>query len=99
MRMLMKARMNTERANQAIKNGTLEKTLLSALEGLKPEAAYFTNEDGVRCAVVVFDMQESSQLPTVCEPFFLELGATIDIMPAMNVDDVQKGLTDFMAHR
>ncbi|MEU6081500.1 hypothetical protein [Streptomyces sp. NPDC047108] len=99
MRMLMKARMNTELANQAIKNGTLEKTLLSALEGLRPEAAYFVNEDGDRCALVVFDMQDSSQLPTVCEPFFLELGAKIDLAPVMNVDDVQKGLADFMARR
>ncbi|MFG2193064.1 hypothetical protein [Streptomyces sp. NPDC048639] len=99
MRMLMKARMNTELANQAIKNGTLEKTLLSALEGLKPEAAYFVTEDGDRCAVVVFDMQESSQLPSVCEPFFLELGAKIDVVPAMNVDDMQKGVTDVMSRR
>ncbi|MET7619772.1 hypothetical protein [Streptomyces sp. NPDC005408] len=84
--------MDTEAANQAIKNGTLQKTVESALESLRPEAAYFTTQDGCRTAFIVFDLQDSSQMPKIAEPFFLELGAKISYTPVMNQEDLRKGL-------
>lgn len=41
---------------------------------------------------MVFDLQDSSDSVTICEPLFLELGAMIEIQPAMNPDDLRKGL-------
>jgi GTP-dependent phosphoenolpyruvate carboxykinase len=93
MRVLLKASMDTERSNEAIRNGTLPKMIQEAVEHLKPEAAYFTTDHGKRTAFLVFDMQESSQMPATGEPFFLNLGAEISYTPVMNLDDVQKGLS------
>lgn len=92
MRVLLKASMDTEKANEAIRNGTLPKLIEKSLERIKPEAAYFTSENGQRTAYLVFDMQDSSQMPGISEPFFMTLGAKISYTPVMNYEDVQKGL-------
>ncbi|MFD5160290.1 hypothetical protein [Streptomyces hawaiiensis] len=93
MRVLLKASMDTEKANEAIRNGTLGKLIQESLEQIKPEAAYFTSEHGKRTAFLFFDMQDSSQMPVLSEPFFLQLNAEVTYTPVMNVEDVQKGLS------
>ncbi|MFF3328831.1 hypothetical protein ACFYWX_04600 [Streptomyces sp. NPDC002888] len=93
MRVLLKASMDTERANEAIRNGTLGKLIQESVAQIKPEAAYFTTDNGQRTAFLVFDMQDSSQMPVLAEPFFLTLGAKISYTPVMNLDDLQKGLS------
>jgi hypothetical protein len=93
MRMLLKASFDTEKANEAIRNGTLTKLIQESMEQIKPEAAYFTADHGKRTAYVVFDMQDSSQMPVLAEPFFLNLDAEISYTPVMNMEDVQKGLS------
>ncbi|MDG9720558.1 hypothetical protein [Streptomyces sp. DH24] len=93
MRVLLKASMDTEKANEAIRNGTMGKLIQESMEQIRPEAAYFTTDHGRRTAYLFFDMQESSQMPVISEPFFLHLGAEITYTPVMNLDDVQKGLS------
>ncbi|MEU1181291.1 hypothetical protein ABZ464_27320 [Streptomyces sp. NPDC005820] len=93
MRMMMKASMDTERANELIRNGTLGKLIQESLEQIKPEAAYFTADGGRRTAYLFFDMADPSDMPVISEPFFLELGADITYTPVMNREDVQKGLS------
>jgi hypothetical protein len=93
MRVLLKASMDTEKANEAIRNGTMTKLIQESVEQIKPEAAYFTADNGQRTAFLVFDMQDSSQMPVISEPFFLNLGAKISYTPIMNLEDVQKGLS------
>ncbi|WP_432068958.1 DUF3303 family protein [Streptomyces sp. C10-9-1] len=84
--------MDTQMSNAAVKNGTLAKTMQSMAELLKPEAAYFGPSEGGRSCTFVFDMQDSSLLPTIAEPLFEGLGAKIEIQPVMNTEDMQKGL-------
>jgi hypothetical protein len=92
MRMMLKARLDTEKSNEAIRNGTLGKLMQASMEQIKPEAAYFTADNGHRACYMVFDMQDSSQMPAIAEPFFLELGAEVTYTPVMNAEDMQKGL-------
>ncbi|MDT0574264.1 DUF3303 family protein [Streptomyces sp. DSM 3412] len=92
MRVMLKARFDTEKSNEAIRSGTLGKLMQSSMEQIKPEAAYFTTDNGHRTCYMVFDMQDSSQMPAIAEPFFLELGADITYTPVMNPEDMQKGL-------
>ncbi|MGW2046580.1 hypothetical protein ACWCPF_15540 [Streptomyces sp. NPDC001858] len=92
MRVMLKASMDTEKANEAIRNGTLGKLIQESMEQIKPEAAYFTTDHGRRTAYVFFDMTDSWEMPALSEPFFLNLGAEITYTPVMDMEDVQKGL-------
>ncbi|WP_340377316.1 hypothetical protein U5640_21060 [Streptomyces sp. SS7] len=93
MRMMMRASMDTEKANELIRNGTLGKLIEESMAQIKPEAAYFTADGGRRTAYLFFDMEDPSDMPVISEPFFLELGADLSYTPVMNREDVQKGLS------
>ena len=92
MRIMLKAQLPVEKGNEAIADGTLPKTIEEAMTRLKPEAAYFFAEDGKRTALMIFDMDDVSQIPVVAEPFFVNLNADVDFRPVMNAEDLQKGL-------
>jgi hypothetical protein len=75
MRMLLKVSIPVEEGNAAIKNGSLAATIKSFLDDLKPEAAYFSEDNGERTGYIFFDMKESSQIPAIAEPRVPELSA------------------------
>lgn len=92
MRMLLKFEMEVEAGNRAIKEGKLPEVLDHVMGMIKPEAAYFTAIDGRRTGLVFFDMQDPSQIPAIAEPLFMALNATIQFLPVMTPEDVQKGI-------
>lgn len=92
MRVMLKATLDTEKANEMIRSGKMSDLLKEALDRIKPEAAYFGPVGGRRTAFIVFDMQDSSELPPVGEPFFTQLNAEVEVCPIMNGEDLQKGL-------
>jgi hypothetical protein len=92
MRMMMKVQIDTEAGSKAIADGSLPQVMQQMMGRLKPEAAYFGPEDGVRTAFIVFDLQDPSELPSISEPFFNKFHANILLFPVMNQEDLQKGL-------
>src|SRR5438094_297231 len=88
MRMMMKVSIPVERGNAAITNGSLGSTMQSILSELKPEAAYFVAENGVRTGYLFLNMTENSQLPALAEPWFLAFNATVSVTPAMSQQDL-----------
>jgi hypothetical protein len=93
MRVMAKISIPVDQGNRAIQDGSLPKVMQQTAERWKPESMYFTTFDGKRTAFVVFDMADASGIPPFCEPFFMELNAEVQLAPAMNGDDLQKGLS------
>jgi hypothetical protein len=55
---------------------------------LKPEAAYFLEDNGQRTGLIFFEMTETSQIPAIAEPWFLAFNASLTMRPAMNSADL-----------
>jgi hypothetical protein len=94
MRMVLKATMDTERASQAIQDGSMGEALQGVMEQLNPEAAYFYPEGGKRTAFFVFDLEDPSKLPPLTEPIFRTAAAKVEMTPVMNIDDLRSGLQE-----
>jgi hypothetical protein len=92
MRTLVRISLDTEAGNAAIKNGSLDKLIASTLESLKPEAAYFFADNGKRTASFVFDLKSASDIPSIAEPWFMAVNASVQFIPVMNADDVKAGI-------
>lgn len=92
MRTLMTIRMSVGPANQAIRDGSLPRILKQTMEELRPEAAYFCAQGGKRTGMMVFDLQDPSQIPAIAERFFMGFEAEVDFCPVMNAADLAKGL-------
>jgi hypothetical protein len=91
MRMLLRVSIPVEAGNAAAKAGTLGSTIEQILADLKPEAAYFLADDnGQRSGSIVFDMKDSSEIPSVAEPWFLAFNAKVSFRPIMNPQDLAK---------
>ena len=92
MRMMLKVNMATEAANELARQGKLGSTIQSILDDVKPEAAYFTDDEGERTAYIFFDLKDSSAIPSVAEPWFLALDARLTFRPVMNPEDLGKAI-------
>ena len=90
MRFLLKAVLDTERANHLARTGNLGSIIKQIVDEQKPEAAYFTDDHGKRTALIVLDMKDVSQIPALAEPWFLALNAHIEFHPLMVAADLEK---------
>ena len=92
MRMMMKVSIPVEAGNRGVKEGLLPKTVQAFVEQCQPETCYFTSDGGKRTAFLIFDMKDASMMPSIAEPFFMNLNAAIDWSPVMNLEDMKAGV-------
>jgi hypothetical protein len=88
MRFMFKFHIPVETGNAAAEEGF--GTLRRILDQIKPEAAYFTAENGERTAILIVNMTDLSQIPAISEPFLLAFDASVDIVPVMVAEDLMK---------
>ncbi len=92
MRMFLKVIPAVEAANRAIIDGSMGEIIDALIASIHPEASYYLSENGRRTAVFVFDMKNPSDIPRIAEPLFTKLNAEVTFVPAMNHDELNKGL-------
>lgn len=92
MRMLLKVSIPVADGNRTIRDGSLPAIMEKAIAQLRPEAAYFTVENGNRTAFIFFDLHDVTIIPSIAEPLFMGFNAQIDLTPVMNADDMRAGL-------
>jgi hypothetical protein len=90
MRMLLNVRIPHEDFNKAVRDGSVDHKLRRILEDTKPEAVYFTEQNGQRGAILIIDVVEPSRVPSFAEPWFLAFNASVEFHIVMTPDDLQK---------
>jgi hypothetical protein len=88
--MLVNVTFPHEPFNTAVRDGTAGKTISKILEAIKPEAVYFTEQDGHRGAMLVVNLEKASQVPALAEPWFLHFHADCKFRIAMTPEDLQR---------
>jgi len=94
MRILLIVSIPHEPFNSAVRNGTAGATLARILEDLKPEAVYFTEQDGRRGAILVVNLEQPSKIPSLAEPWFLSFNADCQFRVVMSSDDLKQAGLD-----
>ena len=95
MRMICTVNIPHEPFNNAVRKGTAGTIIGKILETIKPEAVYFTEQDGQRGAVIIVNVEKASDLPSLAEPWFLNFNADCKFRIAMTPEDLQNaGLED-----
>lgn len=92
MRTLLRVSMDVDATNQAFRDGNLQQMMDSVAELIKPETSYFATVNGKRTAFFFFDLKDVSMIPQIAEPLFQTLRAEVDFCPAMNREELKKGL-------
>jgi hypothetical protein len=94
MRILMNVKIPHQQFNAAVKDGSAGSKLNRILEAMKPEAVYFTEQNGCRGALLVVDLPDASKIPALAEPWFLTFQADVECRIAMTPDDLKKAGLD-----
>ncbi|GFO56080.1 hypothetical protein GMSM_30870 [Geomonas sp. Red276] len=99
MRVLLVAKLSTSEFNASLKNGNAGKIINRILEDTKPEAVYFTAEEGCRTAMLIVNLDDPSSIPRLAEPWFLNFNASIEFKPVMTPDDLRKAALDDLGRK
>ncbi len=99
MRFMLTFRIPMEAGNEMIKDGSLPETIRAILEDLEPEAAYFSDIEGARGGYFVVNIDDASQIPAIAEPFFLKMGANVQMHPVMTPEDLERSSLDQVAQK
>lgn len=90
MKMLLTVEFPPEPFNSFVRSGKVGEIIGRILETIKPETAYFTEQDGKRGAIFVINVQTSSDVPSFAEPFFLNFQASCKFRILISPEDLQR---------
>ena len=90
MRMLLNVKIPHQPFNAAVRDGTVDAKLKAILEASKPEAVYFTEQQGHRSAILIVDVPDPSKIPALAEPWFLAFEANVELRTVMTPDDLKR---------
>jgi hypothetical protein len=94
MRMLMNVVIPNAKFNAAVKAGTVGQSIGRIVEATKPEAVYFTEQDGRRGCIMIVEVSEPSRIPALAEPWFLHFDADVKFRIVMSPEDLKKSGID-----
>ncbi len=94
MRILLTVRLPHESFNAAVKDGSVGPKMDAILEAVKPEAVYFTEMNGQRTVVMIVELEKSSAIPALAEPWFLTFNADVEFHVVMSPEDLKEAGLD-----
>ncbi len=95
MRMLVNVKFCPETFNKAVRDGSVGQKVRRILGETKPEAVFFTEQEGKRSVIMIVEVADPSRVPSLAEPWFLTFNAEVAFHVVMSPEDLQKaGLED-----
>lgn len=94
MKMLLTVEFPAEPFNSLVRSAKAGELIGRILDSIKPETAYFTEQDGKRGGFFVVEVQKPSDVPAFAEPFFLNFQASCKFRILMSPEDLQKAGLD-----
>ncbi|MBD9561659.1 MULTISPECIES: panthothenate synthetase [Pseudomonas] len=89
MKMLLMVEFPHEPFNALVRSGKVGEIMNRVLETIKPEATYFTEQDGMRSGIFLIDVEDPSEIPGYAEPFFLNFQANCKFRVVMSAQNLQ----------
>ncbi|MFY2824167.1 hypothetical protein [Ruegeria sp. MALMAid1280] len=93
-RMMLKVQIPPEAGSKAIQEGKMGQIFSDLMQKIKPEAAYFSQEDGVRTAYFFYWVDRTYQFADIHEPLIQGLGAKVYDSYALTWDDIAEAQKD-----
>ncbi len=90
MRILLRVTLPVEPFNTFVKDGSVSAKMKRILDETKPEAAYFTELGGCRSGILIVQLESTSQIPAIAEPWFITFNADVEFHPVMLPEDLAK---------
>ena len=94
MKQLMIVTIPHQKFNAAVKDGTVGAKVNRILEANKPEAVYFTEQCGLRQAILLVNLPDASAVPVLAEPWFLTFEANVHFQIVMTPEELKKSGID-----
>jgi hypothetical protein len=94
MRMMMLFQLPIEPFNTAVKDGSIAAKMKKILDAIKPEHVWFTEREGKRGGVMIVNVDSPSDVPRLCEPWFLTFNAEVEFRIAMTPEDLGRAGLD-----
>ncbi len=88
--MLLTVEFPHEPFNSLVRSGKAGQVLGRILDAIKPEAAYLTEQEGMRGGIFVINLKSPSDVPAFSEPFFLNFHANCKFRIVMSPEDLKK---------
>jgi hypothetical protein len=95
----MNVRIPHEPFNSAVRKGTAGQIIKNILLEIKPEAVYFTEQNGTRGAVIIINVNDPSEIPSFAEPWFLNFNADCEFRIVMTPGDLDRAGLDELGRK
>lgn len=99
MRMMLNVHIPHEPFNTLVRAKKVPEILGRILEEIKPEAVYFTEQNGTRGAILIVDVADPSRIPSLAEPFFLQFEADCEFRVVMSPEELANSGIDAIADK
>jgi hypothetical protein len=90
MRFLMSFKIPHDSFNKLVRDGVAAQKLGRIVEETRPDQIYFTEQDGYRGGLAVYEIKDIGGLCAIAEPWYLTFNAECRFSMAMTPDDLGK---------
>ncbi len=75
-----------------VKDPNLQNRVDTVMGDIRPEATYFTIEDGQRTLYFIVNVDNPEDMPNIAEPLWLSWKADVTFLPAFTPEDMEKAM-------